>query len=138
MSLFGKTRLACFYDDKGEYLGKIKFSKWDNLIKTKKRTYNVIREKATITKIKGFFKDKEYTHYNVNNPNPILLDKTTRPILDAEVYNVQLETKVMRDLNNLSKKSLSDLLTPATIIIIVIVIGVSIYLLTGNSLTTGK
>jgi hypothetical protein len=133
MSLLPKKRIAVFYDDKGEYLGKKGFSKWDSLIKTKTKTYNVLKDKASITKIKSIWRDKEYTHYNVNNPNPFLFDKKGEPILDAEVYNVQLETKVMRDLNNLSKEGFK--ITPLMIIIGVVVVGIAIYLLTGHSVT---
>lgn len=137
MGLFGKKRYALFYDDKGEFLGRAKYKKWDSLIKVGKRRYNIIKEKATITKIKGLFFDKEYTHYNYNNPNPMLLDKKQEPIYNAELYNIQLDTKVMRDLNNLAKKSLAELLTPINILIGLIVIGVIIYLATGHSITGG-
>jgi hypothetical protein len=101
-----KKRVAIFYDDKGEQLGKKGFSKVAKTFDYCGNSYNVFADNASFTTIKRWYWDVEQYHYNINNPNPFLLNKKCEPILDSEMYNVQLKTKVARELNDLSKSGL--------------------------------
>lgn len=127
-----KLRYAYFYDDKGEYLGRTKFSKWNPTLRYKNKAYNVLEQDATKTLIKGWFWDKEIYQFNINNPNPFLLDKKHEPVMNSEVYNAQLETKVIKDLNDLSNDSFMKYLTPQNIILFIAVIVIAYYLLSGH------
>jgi hypothetical protein len=127
MSITGtKKRIACFYDDKGEFLDKKSFSKTAKTLDYDNKTYNVFQDNATITKIKRWYWDLELYHYNINNPNPMVLNKKLEPILDAEMYNIQLKTKVARDLNDLANPGFklnwkTGLIAVAVIVIIYMV-----------------
>lgn len=126
-----KKRVACFYDDKGEYIGKKSFSKTAQTFKFNNKAFNIYHGDDTFlvtsTLIKRWYWDIELYHYNINNPNPIILNKKAEPILDSEMYNIQLETKVARDLNDLSKGGLFDNLNMKTVFILII-IGAIVYL----------
>jgi hypothetical protein len=136
MAIFWKKVYALFYDDKGEFITRHRIGRWEKIFKYKNKSFNVIEDEATITEIKGLWHDRYYYHYNINNPNPMRLKKVAEPIINSDIYNVQLETKVARDLNDLAKTGLSALLTPRNIIIAIVIIGILVYLLTGHNPTT--
>ena len=125
-------RIAVFYDDKGEEIGKKSFSKTDKTFKYKGRSYNNYHDEATFTTIKRWYWDIELYHYNINNPNPMVINKKVEPILDSETYNVMLETKVIRDLNNVGAKGLLANITPLQIIIGVVILVVVYLFATGQ------
>lgn len=95
-------RIAYFYDDKGRFVGKKTFRKTDSLITFQGRKYN-INYNATWTYFNRWYWDLEVYQYSLNNPDPFLLNKKGEPLMNSEQYNIQLETKVARDLNDLSK-----------------------------------
>jgi hypothetical protein len=135
MNLTGITLYrAMLYDDAGEHVTTVKFKRNDKTFTHKKRTYNIMLDKATQFTEENLLFEKRFFQYNINNPNPFLLNKKAEPIVDAEVYKIQLETKILKDLNDLSKGGLAALLTPRNIIIGLIVIGVLVYLSTGHKL----
>lgn len=127
-----KKRVACFYDDKGEFLGKKGFSKTAKILEYRGGSYNIFQEGATFTTLKRWYWDVEQYHYNINNPNPFLLNKKAEPIIDSEIYDIQLKTKVARDLNDLSKKSWLASLDFKTVIIILAIIVVIYMIATGK------
>lgn len=128
-----KNYWAYFYNDRGEYVGRKSFSQKERTFKYGNRSYNIILKEGTETKFDYFLWERRIYYYNINNPNPIKMDKKAEPILDAEVYNQFLETKVIKDLNDISS-GLGQYLTPRNIIIGIIIIGVLIYVGTGHSL----
>lgn len=128
-----KRRVAVFYDDKGEQIGRKGFSKTAKLVYFQDKAFNVFHE-ASSTLYKRWYWDINQYHYNINNPNPLILNKRSEPILDSEVYNVQLKTKVIRDLNDLAKGNLT--LSPKVIIIGLIVI-VAIYMIVTKQIKIG-
>lgn len=125
-----KKRIAIFYDDKGEQIARKGFSKTANTITYGNRSFNVFHDKASTTLIKRWYWNVEQYHYNINNPNPFMLNKKCEPILDSENYNIQLNTKVARDLNDLSKKGFN--LDLKTILIGLGIIAVAYLLLSGG------
>lgn len=125
-----KKRIACFYDDKGEFLDKKGFSKTASTLDYGDRSFNVYQDGVTVTKIKRWYWDIELYHYNFNNPNPMILNKKHEPIIDSEMYNIQLKTKVARDLNDLSKGGLK--LNWKTILIGLVIIAIIYALATGG------
>lgn len=131
MSITGITkRIACFYDNKGDYLGKKAFSNTEKVFDYAGCSFNVVHEDVTITKLKRWYWNLDIYHYNINNPMPLDFKKTVEPIIDSELYNIQLKTKVARDLNDLSKTGLQ--LNAKTILI-----GIGI-LVIGWLVMTGK
>jgi hypothetical protein len=137
MSITGiKRRVACFYDDKGEFLGKKGFNKKASLLDYKDRSYNVLQTGVTSTPVKRWYWDLEQYHYNINNPNPLNLSKRVEPILSSEMYNIQLKTKVARDLNDLAKPGFK--FDFKTVMIIVAILAVIYALSTGAIDLGGK
>lgn len=133
--LFWRKYKAIFYDDKGNYAGIKGFNRKEKSMDYGKGTYNIDLNCSYFDR-KAFFHDKRYYYYSLNNPNPVLMNKKAEPILNSESYNIMLKTKVLRDLNELSKGSgLGDLLTPRNIIIGLAIIGIIIYFATGNKIT---
>jgi hypothetical protein len=131
-----KTYRAWFFDEKGEYLGKKGIPKKNKVFDYNDGKYNVDLENATYkdeSVYLGLWKKRTF-FYNVSNSNPIRLDKKSEPIINPELYKIQLETKLARDLNDLANKGgLSKFLTPFNILLGVAVI-VVIYLLASGQI----
>lgn len=134
--IFWRVYKAIFYDDKGDFVEVKQFSRKEKTFKAfGNKSFN-INLNASYFDRKHFFFDKRYFYYNINNPNPILMNKKAEPIMDSESYNVNLETKVLRDLNELSKgKGWLSNLSTQQIIIILAIIGAIIYFATGGKIT---
>jgi hypothetical protein len=91
------------YDDTGFQLGKVRV-KYSNLtFKFKGHSYNFKPNDSTFTKIKGFWGTKKYYHYNINNPDPLLLSSSgIKAVMDSKVYTSILENTHIKDLNSLA------------------------------------
>lgn len=126
---------AFFFNERGEFLGKKGFSKFKRSFVFKEGRYNTDLKEASYfisTTIPLLIKSKIY-FYNISNPSPLKLDKKAEPILNPDTFNTIIETKVIKDINNLPNKSLGDLLTPQNLLIGLVVIGILYYLLSGGS-----
>lgn len=134
-SLF-KTQRALFFDENGDYLGSKTFKRSEKIFKYKKNSYNIDLKYSSFRNINviPILWDRKDYYYNIGNSNPVLIDKKSEPIINPELYNIMLETKVARDLNDLSRKGLADFLTPRNILIGLIVVGAIIYFASGGSL----
>jgi hypothetical protein len=131
MSITGiKKRIACFYDDKGDYLGSCGFSKTEKHFEYENRRFNVFHDNVTYTKFSRWYWDVEIYHYNINNPNPLDLKKKVEPIFDAEMYNIQIKTEVAKKLNDLANPSWLKNLSFGTIALFVIIAIVGYMLIT--------
>lgn len=85
-------------------------------------------------KIKGFIWNNIYYQYQKDNPLPYSRKKMSEPIINSDLLNTVIENRVARDLNNLSKSGLQQLLTFKNIIIGLAVIGVIWYFASGGKL----
>ena len=137
MALFWKVYKAVFFDDRGEQVGTKKFDRKDAHFKYNDGAYNIAIKESTMFEVKGFFFDKRYFQYNLNDPNPILLDKKREPIINARLYNINLETKVARELNDLDKSDFERLFTFKNIIIVLAILGAVYYFASGGKITSG-
>lgn len=135
MALFN-TYAGWFFDKKGDYDGKKGIRKKDKDFTYQKGRYIIDLSASYIewTVLPLLWKRRRY-FYNMENSHPITLDKKAEPHISPELLDIMMETKLARDLNNLSKGGLSEWLTPRNIIIAIVVLGIIIYLATGNSLT---
>lgn len=134
MALINTVR-AWFFDAKGEYHGSKSFSKHAKNFKYGVGSY-IVNLKATNKRDKPIIAlwHRRTFYYNLDNPNPLILDKKGEPLIDPEALNINLETKVLRDLNDLANDNFSKYITPKNIILGLVVIGLIIYLATGNKL----
>lgn len=136
MALFNTNRIW-FFDARGEYFGKKGFSKHQKYVKYSKGAYNISFQDSSFKEDNplpfGIWKRRTY-FYNIDNPNPIKLDKKAEPLISPELYNVNLETNVAKQLNDLAKKGLMDFINPKTLIILGVLAAVAIYFLQGGKL----
>lgn len=130
---FIKVFRGMLFNDKGEFLDKVNFKKRDDTFKKKNKSYNVIWGASSFI-LKGYIVDRKYYFYNVNNPNPVQIDKKAEPIINSDIYNSLLETKVIREMNKLDQKGLGEFLTPKNVIFGLVILGVIYYLASGNKL----
>jgi hypothetical protein len=131
-----KTRRAWFFDKKGEYHGKKGFKKHDRTFKYGKGSFNVDFQESSYKEdvpVPFLWRRRTY-FYNTENSNPIKLDKKAEPRLSPELYNINLETKVARDLNDLAKKGILSFLNPKIIIILLVGGAIAYYLFSGGKL----
>lgn len=137
-NIFPSTKnYAWIIDDKGEPMDFLNIGKGDtfNYKHGKKTgTYNILIKEATMIKANTPFAKRRIFFYNVNNPNPLKLDKKLQPLLTPEQYKIQLETHILSELNNLANDGIGKYLTFKNILIALIVIAVIIYVATGHSL----
>lgn len=135
MGMFNRY-YACLNDERGEFIKFIKFNMFDTTFKYKSRCYNVLKNKSSCLKIKGLLFNNFYYFYTINNSNPFVFDDKQEPILNSEIYNALLETKVINDINEISKDNfLLKLLNPKNIIIGLIILAVIIYFANGGTIT---
>ncbi|MFW6130090.1 MAG: hypothetical protein ACOC56_02825 [Atribacterota bacterium] len=105
---FVKLFYARFFDEEGKHLKDVWFRKDKSTFNFKGKSYNVKRDKASYFKKTGIFLNKRYYHYNISNPDPLFLGKTVKPLLDPEMYNIQLENKIAKKLNDVNSNGLLD------------------------------
>lgn len=127
MALFTQTR-ALFYDEKGMFHGRKMFSKHDKTFRYGNKAYNVDLKNGSEYEyrvIPLLLKRRDFT-YNIAYSNPYdlrqftkqelqeLLDQAKKnskeidtnlivPPITPELYDINLETKVATELNDLSK-----------------------------------
>lgn len=124
-------------NDDGQVVKRVRIKNDENTFKYDDREYIVNRKDGERFTIKGVFIHKTYYFYNINNPQPLKFNKTTKiwePILDASVFKTLMENKVIIDLNTPPSNSLFKNLKPSHILLGLIVIGVLIYLAKGGKL----
>lgn len=140
MAIFN-TYAGWFFDKQGNYLGMKGFSKNKEDFEFKSGRYMVDLSASYVEwsafPIFTFLWRKWRYFYNVESSIPKKITPQSEPPISPALFDVMMETKLARDLNNLSKGGLSELLTPRNIIIGIIVLGVVIYLATGHSLLGG-
>ena len=101
------------------------------------RRFNFSITDVIIFRIKGIFRNKFYLFYDIDNPDPLTLDKNNlKPkYISSDIYNTIIETEIIRQANNRGLGSIIDLIKPQYIIIGLIIVGVIIYLMSGGSIT---
>lgn len=125
---------AVLLGDSGEQIKVLRIPKHENKFKWKTRQYVVMRKEVKPIIIKKLFFKHKYYYYNVNNPYPLNMGKKAEPLVNTEIFNALMETKVLIDLNKI-KKGLFDGLDFKMVLIGLVVIGVIIYFARGGSLT---
>lgn len=132
-----KLFYAKFFDEKGDFIGNKKFNKFDSSFKFKKRRYNIERQKGSYYETSSipFILFKRFYIYNINNSNPIKLDKKSEPIIEPEIYNTIIESEEAKKLNNLHNKGFLAQLDFKIVLIALGIIAVGIYFLRGGTIT---
>jgi len=130
-----KKYYALIFDKKGNYLKKIKINRKDSTFKYGNKRYNIILNDVSWFKRKTILFNHYYYFYNINNPMPLNILSNIEPVMDSELYNIMLDTKVAKDLNNLPFSFNMDMLkNPKIIFIIIIIVIAIIYFSTGGQL----
>lgn len=132
-SILWTKRWTVFYDDNGKFLDKKKVKRKDTIVEWNDETYNISIGEGSITEIECLWFNKEYYHYVRGNPNPLKLNKKCEPIINARLYNIQLNTHLAEELNNLSN-DWKKLITPRNIIIFLVIVGIIVYLFMGGKI----
>lgn len=90
------------YDDTGHYIDKVKVKYSSPTFTFRDFAFNFKPNDSSFLKVKGFWGTKKYYHYNINNPDPLLLKKgDIKPIMDSKTYKAILENKLVQELNSL-------------------------------------
>lgn len=116
---FLKLKKAKMFDDKGEFVENVLFSAKETTFKYRKGSYVIDLNCPSYFDDTNYLWDTRYFFYNIGNPSPKILSKKEQPIINADVFNVIMETDIMRKLNELSKDGLQKYLTFRNIIIVV-------------------
>lgn len=130
MSFFPYIIHKClFYDDSGNLIGSKRVNSNSDDFRFMSKAYFFKPKISSMFKADRLIVKTFYYFYNVNNPEPLRIMRNYEPILKADELRVFIDTSVLKDLNNLKKKnSLFDLLkNPKFLVIIVIIIGVTIF-----------
>lgn len=117
---------AVFFDDNGIYLGK-KRIKWTNYhFSWRGKTFNFLPADATFFKDSRFFSTRKFYPYNINDPNPLLLNKKCQPVIRSDVYKTILDSDLVTKLNP-KKLNIIEMLGGWKVIIAILIIGAVIY-----------
>ena len=135
--LFGNRYIACFFNEKGEFLQDLtflrSFKKNINLsFNTKKHGTYFIKGSPAI--IKGLFFDKHIYNYEIRNPNPIRQTHFNKGILTSTQLNSFLKNDLLEKLLQVRKKGWGDLLSGKNLVIIAIIVIVVLWLLSGGDI----
>lgn len=145
MALFN-VHIAWFFNSRGEYDGSKRFKPSKDNFKYGDGSYNIdIKNGSDVENmiIPLLLKKKRF-FYNVNYSNPLNLKQFTKeelqtaiaqsnknnknddfivPPITPELYNINLETKVARDLNDLAKGNLFNFIKEHPAVIFIGIIG---------------
>lgn len=120
---------AVFYDDTGDFHGLKRISKNSNTFNYCGRSYVFRPNNSTCFRKNNIFYKVKYYHYNLNNPEPMVLVRNYSPVLTAQQFNTLIESEVLRKLNNLSRGNwLLELFTIRNLIIVAVFVLVYWYL----------
>lgn len=133
MSITGITKLeAAFYDDRGIELGKKSFKSTDKTIEFLDRRFNVKLKEASYTQFRRWYWNKEVYHYNINNPDPLNFEKTVKPIMNSDLYNILFKTQVARQINTPTKDPWYKNISLGMVMLGVAIIGIAIWAINGG------
>jgi hypothetical protein len=132
-NLWCKKRFAVILSAKGEIIKTQRIYMQDKTFKYEKGQY-IINPLAFSFEVKTLFRKKEFFFYVFDNPTPLEFGNKEENKVNAEIMNNLLETKVIKDLNDLSNEGFSKYLTMKNVIIALIVIGVIWYLASGGEI----
>lgn len=95
---------ALIFDDTGHEIGKIRIRYSSPTFIFNDFGYNFNPNETTFFKIKGFWGNKKYYFYNVNNPDGLILKSSgITPVINSKTYKAILENKLIEELNNLAE-----------------------------------
>ena len=134
MSLFGHKDYGAIYSDDGEHIKSVRIKNKENSFTWDEKSFILDRKKVKPLERNGVFYDKRYYHYNINNPFPFLLNKKGEPMVNAEQFNILMETKVLKDINSLNNNWLKNIKIQHVLIGLGI-LAVIYYVANGGSLT---
>lgn len=133
-NFFDNTKYrAVIYNKNYEQIAIIKLDRKNKTFKFNNGSYNVDYTQKTYFKRSNILNNFKYFYYREDLCDPITFNANDQEF-SPELFNNMLETKVIRDLNNVNNK-FSDLLTPKNILIGLGVIAVGYYFLSGGTLT---
>lgn len=148
MSVLGISRfVACFVDDKGDYVGKKVFGhSWCSL-GMKKQFFDYdggmyIINPANSSRITLSFKSRlffdDYIYvYQLGNPSPIsFLNGGFVPMMRASDFKERLESKLVRDLNYIASGGLQ--IPWKWLLVIIVGVGIVYYLITQTNIFGGQ
>lgn len=142
MGLLWDKDKAVIWDTNGEVADIVGFNKKHETFKwatpTDIKSFVIDPKHASHFRRKGILFDTRYTQYDKDNPLPLEVKQTHKPIINSSILNSLLETKVMKELNDLAK-GLSGFAqffsNPRNLIIMGIIVVVGVYFLSGGTLT---
>jgi hypothetical protein len=126
---------AIFWNDNGVYVGSKKIDFKENIFSYGKRSYNFKPDESSFFKIGAFFRAKKIYQYNINNPDPIRLNKMPTPIMDAKVFQAIHENDLVIQLNALANGGFWEFIKSYWWLIILGLI-IIIYFASGHSFLT--
>ena len=127
LKLFSKRRIAIIYDKAGEEVHREKIDITKKYFTYDDGKYIISADKSSHFIKKQLFRETYYYFYNLDNPKPLIFGQGIKTDITAEDFNNIFETKLIKDLNDLSKDGLSKFLTAKNIVIIAVVIGLVYY-----------
>lgn len=129
------SHYGVFFDDLGYYVGRVKLDYKERKFYYKDRAFNFKPKESSFFKYATLFRTKKYYFYNINNPDPILIDKKVEPIMDAGVYKTILDSDLVKKLNPKSNNLLDFIGGWKGLILLLVVGAVIYYFASGGSLT---
>lgn len=147
MSLFKFKRfIACFVDNNGDYVGKQVFHRSMGALGHDKKTfnyqdgsYNIVPSLSSRLELifgTGILWDNYIYVYKLGNPDPISFkDGGFKPIMNADLYKVRLESKLVKDLNAAARGTFQ--INWKYVLIALVVLFIIFYFLNGGSLDFG-
>jgi hypothetical protein len=119
---------ALIFDDTGHEISKVRVKYSKPHFKFKTFSYNFKPNDTSFFKIKGFWGNKKYYFYNINNPDGLLLKSSgVIPIIDSEVYTSILENTHIKDLNALADGGFWAFIKKYWWLILIILIGAGVW-----------
>lgn len=124
-----RRRKAVFLDKNGDFFGSCRIDPLNVVFDFKQRSFNYVadEQKVSILKLSGLIADTWYYFYDFDNPMPLRLKVLSEPVLNSALWNVQMRTKVAKDVNALATPSPFDFLKNPKVLFFLLAVGALIY-----------
>lgn len=134
INYFDKTKYrAIIYNNNGEQIAVIKLNRKENRFRWNNKSYNVDYNHKSFFMRKTFFKKYKYFFYTTESADQLDLSISEKIQFNSELYDIMLETKVAKDLNNLNNNWLKNLDFKTVAIAVIIIAGLLYFVSNGGS-----
>lgn len=135
LNLFRKKRVAVIFNDAGEEITRFKIDITKPNFEYNDGKYNIFENKCSRIEEKRLFRKTYLYFYKLNCPSPLTVGVGISDKITSEDYKNIFDSKLIKELNDMSKDGFGKYFTLKNIIIVGAIVGIGYYLMNGGTFT---